>query len=79
MTLLELHKGDATNQLRNEQGTDIVIPDIYYYIGYEAFKHPYRYFDPLTSVVIPDSVTLIDKYAFSGNQIRSRRPRFEYL
>ena len=50
--------------LVDEQGLDVVIPDVYTSIEDWAF-----YDNALTSAVIPDSVTSIGNYAFSGNKL----------
>ena len=57
---------DIADQLIAEQGSDVVIPDIYTVIDRYAF------FDKgLTSVVIPDSVHAIMFGAFGGNELTS--------
>ena len=54
MTVLTAKLAQA---LVDEQGLDVVIPDIYTSIDYQAFRG-----NQLTSVVIPDSVTSIGDY-----------------
>lgn len=63
MTLLT---SSTANQLIAEQGTDVVIPDIYTSIVQGAFSDA-----QLTSVVIPESVTSIEHDAFHNNQLTS--------
>ena len=70
MTLLVL-RGNEANQLRYEQGTNIVVPDIYYFVAYGAFRGDLSdSWDPLTSVALPDSVYSIDDKAFWENDIK---------
>ena len=67
LTSLEAEK------LYNEQGVNIVIPDSYTAIGYEAFDgYPYYYnYGDIESVAIPSTIKTIEGYAFYGNQIKS--------
>ena len=57
---------EVAYQLIEEQGTDIVIPDIYTSIDQSAFS-----LSDLTSVVIPESVTSIGALAFWNNDLTS--------
>jgi hypothetical protein len=50
--------GLLADDLVNEQGLEVVIPDIYTSIGEYAFNY-----DQLTSIVIPDSVISIGEGA----------------
>ena len=68
-----LTKGLA-QQLKNEQGLNIVIPGIYTAIAEEAFALGLDGDEPpvtsrILSVVIPDTVVSIGSDAFSGNQL----------
>lgn len=56
--LLEIHDG----AFYNTAVTDVVIPNMVYLLGYDAFRQC-----PLNSIVIPRSVTEIDGYYFFKN------------
>ena len=58
--------GLLADDLVNEQGLEVVIPDIYTSIGEYAFNY-----DQLTSIVIPDSVISISEGAFRYNKLTS--------
>ena len=65
---------DLAQQLKNEQGLNIVIPDIYTAIAEEAFAvqldgNEAPVASKILSVVIPNSVISIGSDAFSGNQL----------
>ena len=55
---------ELAEELVEEQGLNVVIPDTYTKIGYSAFKDR-----KITGITIPDSVVDIDDYAFSENQL----------
>ena len=55
---------ELAEELVEEQGLNVVIPDTYTKIGYSAFKDR-----KITGITIPDSVVDIDNYAFSENQL----------
>ena len=64
--MLFFFNGDDADQLIAEQGLNVEIPNIYYYIANEAF-----WGKGLKSIVIPDSVEWIGMRAFSQNQLTS--------
>ena len=69
---------EIAHELVKEQGSDIVIPDVYTSIADSAFesirfssKEGTTRFPDLTSVIIPNSITSIGRTAFAGNSLTS--------
>ena len=67
---------EIAHELVKEQGSNIVIPDIYTSIADSAFESVVSIsaggrtrFPNLTSVIIPDSITSIGREAFAGNSL----------